>query len=126
MINQMANQSKNRGVATQSVSLYNLYRNRSYTCSIDMMGNALMQPMMYFNLRNVPMFSGPYMITKVSHTIGEGDFKTSITGTRQPFYSLPKIDNFIQNNHLRRWDGFLNDLPAKTALLPSSSSILRI
>jgi len=97
MINQMANQSKNRGVATQSVSLYNLYRNRSYTCSIDMMGNALMQPMMYFNLRNVPMFSGPYMITKVSHTIGEGDFKTSITGTRQPFYSLPKIDNFIQS-----------------------------
>jgi hypothetical protein len=97
MINQMANQSKNRGVATQSVSLYNLYRNRSYTCSIDMMGNALMQPMMYFNLRNVPMFSGPYMITKVTHTIGEGDFKTSITGTRQPFYSLPKIDNFIQS-----------------------------
>jgi len=97
MINQMANQSRNRGVATQSVSLYNLYRNRSYTCSIDMMGNALMQPMMYFNLRNVPMFSGPYMITKVTHTIGEGDFKTSITGTRQPFYSLPKIDNFIQS-----------------------------
>ena len=97
MINQMANQSKNRGVATQSVSLYNLYRNRSYTCSIDMMGNALMQPMMYFNLRNIPMFSGPYMITKVSHSISEGDFKTTITGTRQPFYSLPKIDNFIQS-----------------------------
>jgi hypothetical protein len=97
MINQMANQSRNRGVATQSVSLYNLYRNRSYTCTVDMMGNALMQPMMYFNLRNVPMFSGPYMITKVSHSIGEGDFKTSITGTRQPFYSLPKIDNFIQS-----------------------------
>jgi hypothetical protein len=97
MINQMANQSRNRGVATQSVSLYNLYRNRSYTCSIDMMGNALMQPMMYFNLRNVPMFSGPYMINKVSHSISEGDFKTTITGTRQPFYSLPKIDNFIQS-----------------------------
>ena len=62
-----------------------------------MMGNALMQPMMYFNLRNIPMFSGPYMITKVSHSISEGDFKTTITGTRQPFYSLPKIDNFIQS-----------------------------
>ena len=97
MITQMANQSRNRGVATQSVSLYNLYRNRSYTCTVDMMGNALIQPMMYFNLRNVPMFSGPYMITKVSHTIGEGEFKTSFTGTRQPFYSLPKIDNFIQS-----------------------------
>jgi hypothetical protein len=97
MIDQMANQSRNRGTATQSVSLYNLYKNRSYTCSVDMLGNALIQPMMYFNLRNVPMFSGPYMITKVSHSIGEGDFKTSFTGTRQPFYSLPKIDNFIQS-----------------------------
>jgi len=97
MITQMANQSKNRGTATQSVSLYNLYKNRSYTCTVDMMGNALIQPMMYFNLRNVPMFSGPYMITKVSHSIGEGEFKTSFTGTRQPFYSLPKIDNFIQS-----------------------------
>lgn len=97
MINQMANQSRNRGTGSQSVSLYNIYKNRSYTCSVDMMGNALIQPMMYFNLRNVPMFSGPYMITKVSHQISEGDFKTSFTGTRQPFYSLPKIDNFIQS-----------------------------
>jgi hypothetical protein len=97
MINQMANQSRNRGTATQSVSLYNIYKNRSYTCSVDMMGNALIQPMMYFNLRNVPMFSGPYMITKVSHSISEGTFSTSFTGTRQPFYSLPKIDNFIQS-----------------------------
>jgi hypothetical protein len=37
------------------------------------------------------------MITKVSHSIGEGTFTTSFTGTRQPFYSLPKIDNFIQS-----------------------------
>jgi hypothetical protein len=93
----MANQSRNRGTATQSVSLYNIYKNRSYTCTVDMMGNALIQPMMYFNLRNVPMFSGPYMITKVSHSISEGTFSTSFTGTRQPFYSLPKIDNFIQS-----------------------------
>ena len=97
MITEMANQSRNRGVGTQNVSLYNLYKNRSYSCTVNMMGNALIQPMMYFNLRNVPMFSGPYMITKVSHEISEGEFKTNFTGTRQPFYSLPKIDNFIQS-----------------------------
>lgn len=97
MINQMANSSRNRTTGSQSVSLYNIYKNRSYECTIDMMGNALMQPMMYFNLRNIPMFSGPYMITKISHSINEGEFKTSITGTRQPFYDLPKIDNFIQS-----------------------------
>jgi hypothetical protein len=96
VLNQMANLDKNRAGYSQSVSLYNLYKNRSYKCSIDMMGNALMQPMMYFNLRNVPMFSGPYMITKVSHRISENGFDTTIEGQRQPFYSIPKIENFIQ------------------------------
>jgi hypothetical protein len=97
MLNQMANQSRNRSTGSQNVSLYNLYRNRSYECSVDMLGNALIQPMMYFNVRNIPMFSGPYMITSVTHQISDGDFSTTFKGTRQPFYSLPKIDNFIQS-----------------------------
>ncbi len=92
----MANLGQNRRSTTQSVSLYNLYKNRSYTCSVDMMGDALIQPMMYFNIRNIPMFSGPYMITKVTHNISENGFETQFDGTRQPFYSLPRIDNFIQ------------------------------
>ena len=97
MLNQMANQSRNRSTGSQNVSLYNLYRNRSYDCSVDMLGNALIQPMMYFNVRNIPMFSGPYMITSVTHQISEGEFSTTFKGTRQPFYSLPKIDSFIQS-----------------------------
>ena len=97
ILNQMANQGGNRGGATQSTSLYNLYKNRSYTCKIDMMGNAMMQPTMYFNLRNVPMFSGPYMITEVNHSISQGNFNTSVTGVRQPTASLPKIDNYLQS-----------------------------
>lgn len=96
MLNQMANIDRNRRTTTQSVSLYNLYKNRSYGCTVDMMGCALIQPMMYFNIRNVPMFSGPYMITSVEHTITEGDFQTTFAGTRQPFYSLPSVDNFLQ------------------------------
>ena len=101
MLNQMANLGKNRRSTTQSVSLYNLYKNRSYTCSVDMMGNALIQPMMYFNIRNIPMFSGPYMITKVSHSVSENGFETHFDGTRQPFYSLPRIDNFIQTLNVK-------------------------
>ena len=97
VLNQMANLAKNRRSSTQNVSLYNLYKNRSYRCSVDMMGNALIQPTMYFNVRNIPMFSGPYMITKVTHRISENGFDTTFEGIRQPFYSLPKIDNFIQS-----------------------------
>jgi len=95
--NMMANQSSGKGSASQNISLYNLYKNRSYTCTISMMGNALIQPTMYFNLRHVPMFYGPYMITSVNHTIAPGTFETIVEGIRQPTASLPKIDNYIQS-----------------------------
>jgi hypothetical protein len=101
MLNQMANMDRNKRSTTQSVSLYNLYKNRSYECSIDMMGCALIQPMMYFNIRNIPMFTGPYMIRKVTHNITENGFETSFEGSRQPFYSLPKIDNFLQTLNIK-------------------------
>ena len=97
IINQMANQNGNRGGSTQNVSLYNLYKNRSYTCQVTMMGNALIQPTMYFNLRYVPMFSGPYMILEVNHSITPGSFMTYFRGVRQPTASLPKIDNYLQS-----------------------------
>ena len=93
----MANQGGGRAGTTQNVSLYNLYKNRSYTCNVSMLGNALIQPTMYFNLRYVPMFSGPYMITEVNHTITTSDFETTFTGIRQPTASLPKIDKYLQS-----------------------------
>lgn len=96
LLNQMANQGGNRGGSTQNISLYNLYKNRSYNCQVSMIGNALIQPTMYFNLRNVPMFSGPYMITEVNHSITPGQFSTDFSGIRQPTASLPKIDNYLQ------------------------------
>jgi hypothetical protein len=81
-------------VAQQTVSLYNIYRTRSYTCKVKSMGNALIQPTMYFNLRYIPLFYGPYWITEVSHNISPNDFKTDFTGIRMPLYSLPTPDSF--------------------------------
>ena len=101
VLDQMANIQKNRRSSTQNVSLYNLYKNRSYSCSVDMMGCALIQPLMYFNIRNIPMFSGPYMITNVTHDVSEGNFKTTFQGVRQPFYSLPTVDNFLQTLNVK-------------------------
>jgi hypothetical protein len=96
ILNQMANQGGHRNVATQNMSLYTLYKNRSYTCNLSMMGNALIQPTMYFNLKYVPMFSGPYMITEVNHSISQGEFNTDIVGIRQPVASMPILDNYLQ------------------------------
>ena len=91
VITDMGNQAGGRRTNTQNVSLYNLYKNRSYECRVESMGNAMIQPTMYFNLRNVPMFRGPYMIQSVEHTISAGDFKTFFSGVRMPIYSLPLI-----------------------------------
>jgi hypothetical protein len=93
----MVDQSSGRQTATQNVSLYNLYKQRSYKCTVVSLGNALLQPTMYFNLRHVPMFNGPYMIQDVTHTIQPGNFQTQFTGVRQGIYDLPAIDSFLQS-----------------------------
>ena len=93
----MVNQASGRDVATQNNSLYNLYKQRSYTCKAVCMGNALLQPTMYFNLRHVPLFNGPYLITEVNHTITPGQFQTDFTGIRQGIYDLPPIDVYLQS-----------------------------
>jgi len=93
---ELVKQSSGKQAGTQNVSLYNLYKNRSYACTVSMMGNAMIQPTMYFNLRHVPMFSGAYMIQEVNHTIGPGTFDTVFKGIRQSISNLPEIDSYIQ------------------------------
>lgn len=68
------------GVSGQD--LFDIYTTQSYTCTVDMMGCAWIQPMMYFVLLNVPMFRGSYMIMKVHHKIVPGDMTTTFTGCR--------------------------------------------
>ena len=96
MLEYTANQAGGINVTPQSQSMYNFYKYRVYTCDVSMMGNALIQPKMYFNLRNVPMFSGPYQIQNVSHSIGPGSFTTSFSGTRQPVYEISAQDSYLQ------------------------------
>jgi len=82
-------------VGQQSQSLYSIYKSRSYACGVSSMGNAMIQPTMYFILRHVPMFYGPYWITEVNHNVSERGFDTDFKGTRIPKYALPKIDNLL-------------------------------
>jgi len=84
-------------VAQQSASLYNFYKNSSYTCSVVSMGNVMIQPTMYFNLRYVPMFYGPYLITSVTHDITTRDFTTTFEGVRTTKYSLQMPDGLISS-----------------------------
>lgn len=89
---QLTNGSKSR---TQNVSLFNLYKNRSYSCTVQSMGNAIIQPTMYFTIRNVPMFNGPYLILEVNHSISPGSFETTFSGVRQKIFTLAQSTNYL-------------------------------
>ena len=73
-------------------NLFNVYQTRSYSAEIEMMGNAMMQPMMYFQLNNIPMFRGAYMIIKVSHNIKANSMTTKFKGVRIKRTKTPLID----------------------------------
>jgi hypothetical protein len=93
----MSTQAAGVNTATQNVGLYNLYKQRSYPCTVTSLGNAMIQPTMYFNLRHVPMFNGPYLIQDVVHSISPGNFQTQFTGIRQGIFDLPQIDKYLQS-----------------------------
>ena len=98
---------------TQNVSLYNIYKTRSYSSTIEMMGNAMIQPTMYFVLRHIPLFSGSYLITDVEHNITTSSFTTKIIGTRQKLYTPPiknPLINTIKQNFITK---LVNNLATK-------------
>ncbi len=73
-------------------NIFNVYSVRSYTAEVEMMGNAMIQPMMYFQLDNIPMFHGAYMITRVKHNIKPNNMSTNFTGIRIRAAETPIID----------------------------------
>jgi hypothetical protein len=109
----MGSQNSQQKVAQQSQSLYNFYKTKSYTCQITSMGNAMIQPTMYFNLRHVPMFTGPYFITNVEHTISPGNFDTNFTGVRMPKYALQAPDKLVMSVNKEILKTFENKLNAQ-------------
>lgn len=102
----MGNSVAGDKVGQQSASLYNLYKTRSYVCTVTSMGITTIQPTMYFNLRHVPLFYGPYWIMEVNHSISVGKFETTFKGMRMPLYSLPRPNGFlasVNQSYLNYW-----------------------
>jgi hypothetical protein len=80
------------------IGLFDIYRQSSYSCEVTMMGNVMIQPTMYFYLKNIPMFRGSYWITEVSHKLQSGNIVTTFKGSRIPYASLPDPkDSFISS-----------------------------
>jgi len=119
----MATLASGLGNATQNVGLYNLYNQRSYPCTVISLGNAMIQPTMYFNLRHVPMFNGPYMIQEVVHTITPGSFQTQFNGIRQAVFDYPQIDKYLQSinqNLLTKVEALIKNSSEKPSVPPTT------
>ena len=55
------------GFIAKGQSLYEVFLNRSYSCTVEALGNPMIQPLQYFELENVPMFYGSYLIRDVKN-----------------------------------------------------------
>ena len=91
--------------------LYPVYNGYSYTCTVEMMGNAQIMPLMYFQLLNIPMFRGTYMIYSVMHTMRPGDMTTTFQGMKLSRNALPFAKGWYTNGPL-----FVTDDGTLTAL----------
>jgi hypothetical protein len=72
------------GTGLQTTNIFPILEKRSYTCNVVGLGNATIQPLSYFYLRNVPLFHGTYWITNVSHKLSPNTMITEFKGVRQP------------------------------------------
>lgn len=98
-------------------NIYSIYSNRSYNCVVEMMGCANIMPMMYFQLNNIPMFKGVYMITSVKHSIRGGNMTTTFTGVRQTSIIYPFINQtMILSSVLSRISEIGNSKSTRTAV----------
>jgi hypothetical protein len=96
VLEQLGRSENGAGAQQIDTSLFDIYRTASYTCDVTCLGNVMIQPTMYFYLKNVPMFRGSYWITEVTHNIKNNNITTSFKGTRIPYASLPNPkDSFM-------------------------------
>lgn len=75
-------------------NLYNVYENRAYSSKILMLGNMMIQPTQYFQLENIPMYSGAYMILDVEHTLKPNHILTQFQGVRILKFPNPIVTEF--------------------------------
>jgi hypothetical protein len=101
----------------------------------------MIQPTMYFYLRYIPLFSGLYLITKVSHSIQPNNVVTNFEGVRMSSLNFPFVSEFISTitkeilekgvgtvtpyltKEDTNWWGNLNNIELKTKIITFYNSI---
>ena len=110
-IAERGNSDKNN-ITFYGQDIYNLYQSYSYLVTIEMMGNAQIQPLMYFQLMNIPMFRGSYMIIKVEHNITPGHMTTTFTGMKMSKVQPPYTTAWFEIPYDEKYDAPDSDMDA--------------
>jgi hypothetical protein len=69
----------------------------------------MIQPTMYFYLKNIPMFRGTYLITEVSHTIRDNNMVTNFKGIRIADRSFPDPDDSFMSSYKSLFDRIIKN-----------------
>lgn len=93
ILSRLAGDNKLQAPVPKGQNLYNLYENRSYKATVTGLGNAMIQPTQYFQLENVPLFNGAYIILSVEHSIEANKMVTTFSGTKLLKYPVPRVLN---------------------------------
>ena len=83
---------------------FNVFTNYSYSINLEMIGNAQICPLMYFQLMNVPMWRGTYMIYKVVHNMTPGNMITTVTAMKMNKYAQPFNSHFFVVHNIKKKD----------------------
>lgn len=110
------------GTHNVDIGLFDYYRQASYSCEVTCMGNVMIQPTMFFYLKNIPMFRGSYWITEVSHNIRNNAITTTFKGSRIPQASLPDPEDSFVSSYKSLFDGLVNKARISTKASTSETS----
>lgn len=84
----------NNNSLTSTQDLYNIYSQYVYEAEITMMGCMQVQPMMHFQLNNIMLWHGAYLVYRIRHSIYKNNMTTTFNGlriskTKPPFFDAP-------------------------------------
>lgn len=78
-------------------NIFNIFSNYSFGIEIEMAGNMQIIPLMYFELRGIPLWNGLYMIRSVEHSFSIGNSITKIKAFRVNKNCIGFTDGFAEN-----------------------------
>jgi len=122
ILSKIAGDESNTSPIAKGQNLFSVYQNRAYSAKVKMLGNMMIQPTQYFQLENIPMYSGAYVILDVEHTITPNHAVTEFQGTKILKYPNPIMSEFAVNVGFQ--SGTAEDLSANISIDDVKSSPL--